>query len=490
MKRRQFIKAGTATLSIPFLESLIGSSAWAQTAAVNYKRIVFYNFHNAWYQDLVFPASTQYLIGPEGVRYIPLNQISGNISSLFTTAKYGHLKSKMNLLRGFDLTSASQGGGGHRGLYALGASDERSGNAVKDTIDTVISNSSAFYKSVPFRRVLNAIPVSDGRGSYNFSYQNGQLSNQLKGSKQIFSDFFATATSGTETTSSDPESQRKKALQFGLSAVSELSKSSKISSSDKIKLEAHAEMVNKVIGNLSFSTPSAGTSCSNPNEPTLNESINAASGHSARLKQMMDLTYMAFNCQLTNMAVLQPYFAADGGGFETDDTTGNATYHQTVGHHYDPPEYLKYKGFIMDHLLYLLNLMENTKEANGLSMLDNSLVVVNSNDGCSIHSSWDMPVITFGSLGGLIKTGNYINYQRTNTPSFIGSLDLYNGNDEIGYRKDYTYQLGRPLGSFYVTLLNALGIANSGFGEYSNVDGNYGEFVSAANRVKNLPILI
>ena len=38
------------------------------------KRVIFYSFHNAWYQDQVFPQSTNYLSGAGGVRYIPLSQ--------------------------------------------------------------------------------------------------------------------------------------------------------------------------------------------------------------------------------------------------------------------------------------------------------------------------------------------------------------------------------------------------------------------------------
>lgn len=145
------------------------------------------------------------------------------------------------------------------------------------------------------------------------------------------------------------------------------------------------------------------------------------------------------------------------------------------------PKIKQHKGWVLDQLIYLLNLMDATKESNGLSMLDNSLVVLISNGACSIHSYQDIPVITFGSLGGALKTGNYINYQRTTAPQLIGGHD---GGPA------YKYNLGRPLASFYTTLLNALKISHTGFGNYVNAETNYSEFITAQAKQANLPVRV
>jgi hypothetical protein len=208
------------------------------------------------------------------------------------------------------------------------------------------------------------------------------------------------------------------------------------------------------------------------------------------MRTLMDQIYMILNCQLTNVVSIQPCNGDDTGTLFTDGNSISDVYHQMAGHHHDVPRYLPAKTWIMDQILYLANLMNSKVESNGLTMLDNSLIVVLSNDGCGTHMSEDIPVITFGSLGGLIKTGNYINYQRPEAPQSYASLDLINAPDAKGnYVYRYNYNLGRPLGSLYTTLLNVLGIPHSGFGEYHDPSGNYAAFTSAAGKQANLPVL-
>lgn len=503
--RRNFIKAGATTLTIPFLES-IPNVAMAASASGSLKRIMFFCLSNAWYEDIIFPKSKSYLTGAEGVRYIPLNSLSGDISQMFTAAKYGNLKSKMNLMRGFDLLSTPGGSGGHRLQYALGASDELGSSSVTNSsIDALISNSSQFYPTAPFKTFLNAFPVKDGRADkYNYSYQGGSSRSVLGGPTSIFTEFFSgslPSTGGgggttTPTTPTDTNLSRRIALEGALSKISAIAKSTKLSTSDKAKLDAHGTLISKLLPSIAAPTGtgggsvSVGGSCSKPSITSgINESVSSSSGNQARLRACMDQIYMAFNCQLTNMAVLHPYVAYDSGNWEMGDT-GNDQYHQLAGHHYDPAQYLKLKGWLFDQLLYLINMMDSTKESNGLTMLDNSLIVVVSNDACSIHSTEDIPVITFGSLGGLLKTGNYINYQRTDSTSRTGELEISNAPNAAGeYYYRYNYNLGRPFGQFYTTLLNVLKIPHSGFGSYADSGGKYSQFTSAAGKQASLPII-
>ena len=500
ISRRNFIKAGATTLTIPFLESFPQMSM-AATASGSLKRILFFGLTNAQYEDVLMPTSTSYTTGPEGVRYIPLSTFSGDISQIFTAAKYGALKSKMNIMRGFDqLVNSSEIQPGHETLYPLGACGERSG-LVKDTIDTVISNSSIFYPTAPFRKSLNAVPVNDQEFRYNYSWQGGSQRAVLTGPSSIFTDFFSgtlPSTGGTVPPPTDTNISRRIAMQNTVAKLNALVSSPKLSASDKIKLGAHASMVNDLLPNLAAPVAGAGSggivgpTCTKPTAPTgINESFLSASGNQARVRSCLDQIYMAFNCQLTNMAVFHPVVASDTGNWEMGDG-GNDIYHQLAGHHYEVAKYLMYNGWVYDQLLYLLNKMDATKESNGLSMLDNSLVVVISNDACGVHSYEDIPVTTFGSLGGTIKTGNYINYQRTNAPAMTGgSLDFVPAPNANGdYTKKYTYNLGRPLGSLYNTILNALKIPHSGFGSYVDASGNYAAFTTAAAKQASLPLLV
>ena len=314
----------------------------------------------------------------------------------------------------------------------------------------------------------------------------------------MFTEFFSEALPPIGTpppvTPEDTNQSRRLAMSGVMTKILNLSKSNKLSAQDKLKLSEHAELINKILPNLAVPTapPVTGglVSCSKPITPSgLNEKANATTNITQRMQILMDEVYMALSCQLTNIVTLQPYNAEPDGVMVTDGGEQNDIYHQLAGHQYDPPRYLPAKTWIMDQILYLANKMDSVVESNGLTMLDNSLIVVLSNDGMSLHSNWDWPVITFGSLGGLIKTGNYVNFQRPNAPQFTGSLDLIGGNDITGYRHEYLYNLGRPLGSLYTTILNCLGISHSGFGEYVDPDGNYSAFTTAAAKQSKLPVI-
>lgn len=493
--RRNFIKAGAATMTIPFLSSL-SSRAEAQAASGSLKRVIYFNLSNAWYQDLIFPQLTNYMVGPEGVRYIPLNSISGDISRFFTNAKYGSLKSKMNLLRGLDIGEAL---GGHDMMYSLCCtSDARGGNL--NSIDTVISNSSQFYSSTPFKRSLNHVPTKGGSPhKYNYSFANGSQRSQIQGPSALFTEYFSGSLPGGGTGGQAPPDtflSRRVAMETALAQLSAFTASPKLSAVDKQRLSQHSEMINRLLPSLAAPAANSGvvvgSGCSKPLAPTgIDESFNSIAGNQARIQASLDLIYMALNCQLTNMVVMHPVVAFDSGSWHMGDT-GNDVYHQMAGHHYQVADYLKYKGWIFDQLLYLLNMMESTRESNGLTMLDNSLVVVISNDACGVHSYQDIPVITFGSLGGAIKTGNYINYQVAGLGNQKGGYLDYvpKGSGPGGtYYTTYNYTLGRPLASFHTTVLNALGIPNSGFGDYSGLGSNYSQFLTAAAKAASLPLL-
>lgn len=491
--RRQFIKIGAAsTLTIPFLETL-SSTAEAATASGSLKRVLFICLTNGWYEDVIFPKSPAYLTGAEGVRYVPLSSFTGDISQMFTAAKYGSIKSKMNIMRGLDLLSAAEGGGGHRQCYALGATDERSSGSTKNTIDNVIAAAPGFYPSTPFKTSMNAVAAS-GNDSwrYNYSYKNGTERPYLEGPSKIFAEYFSgvslpsTGGTSTPTTPTDTNLTRRVALNSSINKLSAMAKSSRFSKADQTKLQEHADLINKLLPTLAPPVSGGGTgtgvgaSCSTPTLATnYTESMSSTANNGNRLKSAMDLIYMTFNCQLTNVAVLHPIIAADNEALPMGDDTGDK-YHQIAGHNHQISDYLKYKGFIFDNILYLAKKMDSIKESNGLSMLDNSLIAVVSNDACGVHSTQDIPVITFGSLGGTLKTGNFINYQRTDAP-----LNQLGGQD--GYR--YSYNLGRPYNSFFTTVLNALKISHSGFGEYYNVSNAYSQFISTAGKQASLPIL-
>jgi len=77
-----------------------------------------------------------------------------------------------------------------------------------------------------------------------------------------------------------------------------------------------------------------------------------------------------------------------------------------------------------------------TKDADGSTLLDNSIMVYGAGMGDGdIHNQWNIPVALIGGGGGLVKGGRHIEYK-----------------------------LGTPLSNLHVTMLNTLGIPTETFG--------------------------
>lgn len=87
----------------------------------------------------------------------------------------------------------------------------------------------------------------------------------------------------------------------------------------------------------------------------------------------------------------------------------------------------------------LLERMDGVQEANGRTLLDNSLVLWISEfgDGGS-HSPWDLPVVLAGSAGGLLPTGRYLETNGATTGDLYTSiLRVFGQNvDSFGFNGD------------------------------------------------------
>jgi len=120
------------------------------------------------------------------------------------------------------------------------------------------------------------------------------------------------------------------------------------------------------------------------------------------------------------------------------------------------------RTYQMQLIASLAQKLDAVPEGDG-TMLDNTLIVMFSESGDNHHPSYaNFPVLTLGSLGGAIRTGQYIQYPSPRS----GSADQ------------------RTLGNFYSTLLHAAGQPQDGFGQ---PDRNLGDTI---NQQAPLPELL
>lgn len=130
------------------------------------------------------------------------------------------------------------------------------------------------------------------------------------------------------------------------------------------------------------------------------------------IRVMGDLMVVALQTGLTNVATFMvgperwdtPYMF--DGLFSKPKSHHGMSHNQTR----EIENLLKVDRFHMEQYVYLLNRMDEIKEANGSTLLDNTLFTYGSGlgDG-STHQYNDLPIIVAGSAGGKFKTGQHIN---------------------------------------------------------------------------------
>jgi hypothetical protein len=129
----------------------------------------------------------------------------------------------------------------------------------------------------------------------------------------------------------------------------------------------------------------------------------------ARMQVMYDMIALAFETDSTRIATL--ILAHDGSNRsfpEIDVSRG----HHDLSHHQGKQENLdqiaKIDRFYVQNLARFLQKLSDMKEADGTSVLHNSMVVYacGNADG-NAHSHDNLPVILAGAGGGALKTGRY-----------------------------------------------------------------------------------
>ncbi len=128
------------------------------------------------------------------------------------------------------------------------------------------------------------------------------------------------------------------------------------------------------------------------------------------VRLMCDLMVLAFQTDLTRVASLP--FANDGSN-RPYKTIGVPEGHHDLSHHGKNAEkqakLKKINTFHIEQLAYMVEKMAKVKEANGTSLLDNTLMVYGSGIGDGDrHNHDELPILLIGKGGGTITGGRHI----------------------------------------------------------------------------------
>ena len=159
--------------------------------------------------------------------------------------------------------------------------------------------------------------------------------------------------------------------------------------------------------------------------------------HEEHIRLMYDLLLLAFQTDMTRVFTFM--LAREYSELVFTNLGHQEPYHPLTHHNRDPRK-MRQAGEIDVYHAGLfgefLEKLRSTKDGDGSSLLDNSMLIYGSGMGDGdIHSQWNVPVALLGSGGGKLKGGRHIEYKE-----------------------------GTPLCNFHVAMLNMVGIPTESFG--------------------------
>jgi hypothetical protein len=202
----------------------------------------------------------------------------------------------------------------------------------------------------------------------------------------------------------------------------------KLGRSDKAKLDQYLTGVRDLETRLA--RPSAICAPGAPPEGELD--------YPDQVKFMLDLIALNFQCDQTRVAT---FMLGNAGSNHAHTHIGISDAHHDLSHHMNDPVKLDRLTTIdtweVGQFAYLLAKLESYKEADGSSILDNTVAFMSSEieDGNS-HAHSNLPILVAGGGGGTLVTGTHVRY--TDKP---------------------------PIGNLFVSLLRACGVATDTFGD-------------------------
>ena len=426
--RRQFLLGlGGATLALPVLPSLLTRTAYGAEPTYTRRPRLFWvtTDHGAAFESSMFPNAAQLtstadifsdhpykfgkLTGSTNGTARSLSAVLSADSGRFSEA----LIAKMNVLYGLDVPFyIAHNTGLHLGNYARNDGNGSDGKAVQDkprpTIDQLLAWSSSFYPDLSSIRE-RAMVIGSQAVSWNYSKPSDQTGNieNVRGtssSLDLFKRIFVAPTTTTPT--------RAPVVDKVLASYKNLRNSNRrLSAADRQRLDDHIDRIAELERKLGSGSSNSCGSITAPKEDANKFRGNDPTSAAKWGQAFNDVVAAAFMCGTSRIGVMS-YGSTEAFVSYSGD------WHQDVAHQWqnaDPQKQLvtSYQRFFETVFLDLAAKLD-VEEAPGMTYLDNSLLVWSQESGMETHGTVSVPVVTFGSAAGFFKTGQYIDYRRTN----------------------------------------------------------------------------
>lgn len=459
--RREFLKEmGTASLVVPFLPSLFSEKAMAQTAGKPPLRMIFISNRNGQKPGNFFPTyKTARTLVETNVYATKLTDIPGAMSPIFSTA-WDPYRNKMSLLQGLDIVGSDGSHNHNSGVFltcAGNANQLDSGPpwAWAASIDWIISQTPGFYTTPP---QVNGLRYNNYDMEFSFSNVTGSKVAWLpyiNSDNGLFNQAFANLTGGTGGSGSDVFTKRRLAADLVMQRLQALKGSPRIGADDKLRLQQHTDMINSL--KATYVAPPAPLACSKPTMSFYSQ--DKKDQLRKKYSNVNDIIVSAFNCDITRIACynIHDYNDVDADMvYQHDDIShGKESRHiQTSA------ELNRWKG---ERILDLIQKLDNVIEADGSTMLDNTLVFWGGESGESLsaHRCENLPIMIAGGKNIKLKFGYHVDYRTNPFKYYAGRTDFP--------------ATGRPYNQLLASIMLAFGVPRADFDKYGK-NGKFGEF--------------
>lgn len=411
LNRRRFLKGLGACLALPAFESLRPLTALAgdsaKTAAAAPHRMAFLYFPNGAHQGYWWPKG-------EGKDF-EFNQ---------TMQPLEKLRSKVQILGGLDhrhATPGPDGAGDHaraNGTFLTGVRVKKTaGGDIKAgvSIDQVVAQQVGHVTRFPSLELsCDAIRKSGNCDSgYSCAYQFNLAWRTPTtpvapepNPRLVFERLFGSGPAGQRAEHLRMRQQQQRSiLDFVLEDANSLQR--QLTSRDKQKLDEYLTSVREIEQRIERAERFGA-----PPDPAVATPAGIPPSFQEHMRIMFEMLTLAFQTDSTRIATL--LLAHDGSNRAFPDI-GIPEGHHYLSHHRNNEGMMEKIGRIdqwyMQQFAWFLDKLDQTKDVDGKSLLDNSMIVYGCGNGDgNRHTHVNLPVILAGGGGGTLNPGRYVTF--------------------------------------------------------------------------------
>lgn len=184
--------------------------------------------------------------------------------------------------------------------------------------------------------------------------------------------------------------------------------SRRVSATDKHKLDEYLTSVREIEKRIQKAEAMSGQAP----DPNMETPEGIPSDFGTYIDVVFDMMVLSFQTDSTRVAT---FLLANEGSNRSFTEIGFSEGHHYLTHHRNNPEMVdKVKEidlWYMSRFAGFIKKMKETKDVDGKSLLDNSMIVYGSgNADGNRHTHSNLPIIMAGGAGGTMQPGRYISY--------------------------------------------------------------------------------